>query len=339
MRGVGLLVLAILAAACGSTPLYPTGSAGALASPGPSGGTAASPSVVPWTDATTSPESVAASVPPGTPACTAARVLAEAGWQGGGGSMIGSIWVTNEGDLPCALAGPPRLVRLISGSAAVSPLAFDARPQAGDEITAEAPPVLLYLGGRSIAWLVWSNWCAAVRPAVTAVLVTLPDGSGPVRATRMDPGFSGVPRCDVPAAGSTLTASAFQPAEPTAPAPKPVGVAVAAPSVAAPGSELDYTVTLTNVGPEPVALDPCPFYTESIFAGGAALKAADRRLLLNCAGAGSAIAPGSTTLQMRDVVPADAPVGPAELRWTLDPGGPLALDPATATAAFMITGR
>ena len=93
------------------------------------------------------------------------------------------------------------------------------------------------------------------------------------------------------------------------------------------------------MGPEPVALDPCPFYTESIVAGGPALKSADQRFLLNCVGAGSAVAPGSSvTLQMRDVVPADAPIGPAQLSWTLDSGA-LAQNPSTATAAFTITGR
>lgn len=305
--------------------------------PSPSASTA-SPSVVPWLDAAPGPPAPP-SVPPGTPACTAGDVSVEAGWQGGGGQMLGSVWVTNIGAGACALAGPPRRVELRDGDVALGGVAFAPDPAGGAGDLAAAPPVLLAPGGRAFSELDWSNLCTVgPRPVVTAVRVTLPDGSGPVDAARMDPGFSGLPRCDVPGKGSTLTAFAFQPEQPAAPAAQaPVAVAVAAPAAAQAGADLDYTVTLTNTGQQPAALDPCPVYDEAVLAGGARLKASDRRLVLNCAGVDGSLAAGATvTLAMRVPVPADAPAGPAQVVWALEPDGPLAQIPATAYADFAI---
>jgi hypothetical protein len=295
-------------------------------------------SAVAWVDATPGPSSPA-TVPPGTPACSAAIVSLEAGWQGATGSMAGSVWATNTGPSVCALAGPPQRVELRAGGS-LSSVAFTATSVADSEGAAPAPPVLLAPGGRAFAELVWTNWCGKLRPSVTAVRVTLPDGSGPVDAARMEPGFAGVPRCDVPNKSSTLTAYAFQPEEPaTRAAQAPVRVTIAAPATAQAGADLGYTVTITNPGSTQAALDPCPAYDESIVAGGVGLKGSDRRLVINCVGLSGPIAPGaSVTLAIRIPVPSDAPAGPAELHWSLEADGPLAQDPATALAAITIAG-
>lgn len=296
-------------------------------------------SAVAWIDATPGP-SVPSTIPPGTPACSATSVSLEAGWQGATGSMAGSVRATNTGARACALAGPPKGVELRAGGTPLA-LAFTATMQAGSEGATPAPAVLLLPGGQAFAELVWTNWCGAQRPYVTAVGVTLPDGSGPVDAASVEPGITGVPRCDAPNTSSTLMAYAFQPQEPSTPAAQvTVRVAILAPATAQAGADLDYTVTITNPGSASAALDPCPIYDESIVAaGGFGLKRSDRRLLLNCDGIGRSLAPGArVTLAMRVPVPPDAPAGPAQLRWSLEANGPLAQDPVTAVAAITIAG-
>ena len=154
---------------------------------------------------------------------------------------------------------------------------------------------------------------------VTALLATLPSGGSAIVAspTSPGPGFNGPPRCDQPMMGSTFTAYAFVPVQPPTPLyePQVASIVLSVPPSVTAGSDLAFTVTLTNRSANPAVLSPCPTYTEDLVVAGAALKPpAPRQFLLNCAAIGSTLAPGATvTLQMHYAVPTSIQPGPVEL--------------------------
>ncbi len=317
-----------------------TPSAGAATeNPKPSG------SIVPWLHQTTftAPSPTPVVIPSGTPTCLPGDLTASAGWQGGGGQMLGSLTVTNVGQHACLLRGSPRLVELRSARAIVEPITYHAEPSDGSsDPSVIAGPVLLEPGGTAGAFLWWSNWCGTTTPVVTSLTVTLPSGGAPIDAgpTSFGPGIGGVPRCDVPSAASTFTAYAFTPVAPEQPPspPQPASVVLSVPSSATAGADLVYYVTLTNLGTQPAPLDPCPTYSENLVLGGVALKLPTvQRLLLNCAAIAPALAPGaSVTLEMRLPVGAGVVPGPAILHWDMDPGGSLDTSSASPEAALTI---
>ncbi|HLL64528.1 MAG TPA: hypothetical protein VK453_02145 [Micromonosporaceae bacterium] len=87
----------------------------------------------------------------------------------------------------------------------------------------------------------------------------------------------------------------------------PLTVQITAPDTTRAGTDLDYTVTVRNTFPRPYRLAPCPVYRQTFDGLASTFR-------LNCAireiGAHS-----SATFAMRVRVPADAPAGPARLRW------------------------
>lgn len=317
-----------------------TASAGReTANPKPSG------PIVPWIDqsALTAPSPTPAAIPAGTPTCRPGDLTASAGWQGGGGQMIGWLNVKNIGADPCVLHGSPRLVELRSGTSVVKPIAYQGEPSDGSSGPGvAADPVLLEPGGAAGAYLWWSNWCGTTPPVVTSLVVTLPSGGAPLAAGARSPGpgIGGVPRCDAPTAASTFTAYAFTPVAPEQPssAPQPASAMLSVPSSATAGADLVYYVTLKNLGAQAAPLDPCPTYSENLVAGGVAMKLpAAAFLLLNCAVIGPALEPGSfVQLEMRLVIPANAAPGPAVLHWDLDPGGTLDTSSASPQVALTI---
>ena len=348
-----VMVVAILAwgsgihfgVSSGATPsqtpmISRTPSAGAATeNPKPSG------SIVPWLHQTTftAPSPTPIVIPSGTPTCLSSDLTASAGWQGGGGQMLGSLSVTNVGQHACLLQGSPRLVELRSARTIVEPITYHAEPSDGSsDPSIIAGPVLLEPGGTAGAFLWWSNWCGTTTPVVTSLIVTLPSGGAPIEAGPTTPGtvMSGLPRCDVPSAASTFTAYAFTPVAPEQPpsAPQPASVVLSVPSSATAGADLVYYVTLTNLGTQAAPLDPCPTYSENLVVGGVALKLPTvQRLLLNCAAIGSALAPGANvTLEMRLPVGAGVVPGPAILHWDMDPGGSLDTSSASPEAALTI---
>jgi hypothetical protein len=252
--------------------------------------------------------------------------------------MGGGIRVTDVGQHPCVLDGSPRLIQLRAGDAIVDTVTYVAGKDAGSgNSTDVAGPVLLAPGDQAWAFVLWTNWCSAMLPAVTALLVTLPTGGSPIVAewaspdpgsgawASPDPGF-GAPRCDKPSSASTLTAGAFAPVPPPTPVyePQAVSVVLSVPPTATTGGDLAFTVTLTNLGSAPAMLNPCPTYTEDLIVADRALKPpAPQQFLLNCAAIGNALGPGaSATLQMHYAVPTSIPPVPVELVWGMDPGGP-----------------
>jgi hypothetical protein len=311
----------------------------ATENPKPSG------SIVPWLDQTafTAPSPTPVVIPSGTPTCLPSDLTASAGWQGGGGQMLGWLNVTNVGQHACVLEGSPRLVQLRSGTTALEPITYHGEPSDGSsDPSVIAGPVLLEPGGAAGAFLWWSNWCPAMIPVVTSLVVTLPSGGAPIDAspTSPGPGIVGVPRCDVPTAGSTFTAYAFTPVAPAEPpsVPQPASVALSVPSLVTAGADLVYYVTLANLGTQAAPLNPCPTYSENLVVGGQTLKLPTTQLLLlNCAAIGPALAPGaSVTLEMHLSVPANVVPGPATLHWDMDPGGPLDTSSASPQVALTI---
>ena len=146
-----------------------------------------------------------------------------------------------------------------------------------------------------------------------------------------------------------------QPTPNPTPSPAPLHASLSAALSARAGSVLEYTVTLTDVTAEPVVLDPCPYYVESL--GGRVVGNttpppgfpsakpwrgepiyagyAKEAYELNCADVQSIPAGGAATFAMRLRVPLDA-AGPETLRWHLVVAGrdietasaPLVIDPA-----------
>lgn len=359
---VGVAIVAVLAWGSGlrlgvSPGASPSGSAAnpttppsPTASPTPSDGLATAnprPSgpIVPWIDqsALTAPSPTPVVIPPGTPDCLPVDLTASAGWQGGGGQMMGWLSVKNVGAHPCVLHGSPRLVELRSDTTTLGQVTYHGEPSDGSsDPSVVAGPVLLEPAGAAGAFLWWSNWCPAMIPIVTSLVVTLPSGGAPIDAgpTSPGPGLGGVPRCDVPSAASTFTAYAFIPVAPAAPAsaPQPASAVLSVPSSATAGTDLVYYVTLKNLGTQTAPLDPCPTYSEDLVVGGVALKLpAAAFLLLNCAVIGPALEPGSfVQLEMHLAIPANAVPGPAVLHWDLDPGGTLDTSAASPQATLTI---
>jgi hypothetical protein len=260
--------------------------------------------------------------------------------------MVGWLTLTNVGHTPCVVNGSPRLIQLRAGDAILDAVTYEAGKDAGPgNSTGVAGPVLLVPGDQAGAFLFWTNWCPAMIPAVSAVLVTLPTGGSPIVASPASPGpgFNGPPRCDQPMMGSTFTAYAFVPVPPQEPVyePQAASVLLSVPATATAGGDLAFTVTITNRGTAPALLSPCPTYTEDLIVAGAALKPpAPQQFLLNCAAIGSALAPGATvTLQMHYAVPTSIRPGPVELVWGMDPGGPLDAGTAVQRASLIIAGR
>jgi hypothetical protein len=258
--------------------------------------------------------------------------------------MVGWLTLTNVGQHPCVVDGIPRLIQLRAGDAILDAVTYKAGKDAGPgNSTGVAAPVLLRPGDQAGAFLFWTNWCPEMRPAVSAVLVTLPTGGSPIVAGPASPGlYFGTPRCDQPMTGSTFTAYAFVPVPPQEPVyePQAASVLLSVPATATAGGDLAFTVTITNGGTAPALLSACPTYTEDLIVAGNALKPpAPQQFLLNCAAIGNALAPGvSVTLQMHYAVPTSIPPGPVELVWGMDPGGPLDAGTAVQRASISIVG-
>ena len=143
-------------------------------------------------------------------ACTTASALIQASWAGATGSLAGGVELTNLGSSACVLTGPPH-VELRADGALVDVTITTYQSVDADQ-QSEAPPVLLEPGEQAQASLSWQNWCGGSLTRID-VIVTLPDGSGPVQASYVGPGGQDgeTPRCDAPDAASSLGVFPFQP--------------------------------------------------------------------------------------------------------------------------------
>lgn len=301
--------------------------------------------VIPWIPLR--PRTATAAAPPLARPCRATHLRSRLLLQGAGGALVGGVVLANRGPSRCSLLGRPT-VRLV-GRAAVAPrwrvVPTPAAP-AAPETTRDPVSSLRALRPGKAAWLAlhWSNWCGprsapaseTLRPP-DALVVILPQGGGEIRLP-----LAGAPRCDAPAAPSTLGVAPFVPRERTLPRGSRlplhasiVGVPPRESKLTPPrlraraGGLLRYEVALTNVSRRPFRFRGCPVYVQQLVPRG------PRELyVLNCRPIAT-LAPGERAVfAMVLRVPASAPVGPNGLAWQLAPKTYL---PAFATARVLVT--
>jgi hypothetical protein len=92
----------------------------------------------------------------------------------------------------------------------------------------------------------------------------------------------------------------------------PVAIDIEAPSSAARGHTLVYSVKITNQSDREYRLDPCPDYSESV-----GKNMALGSFQLNCEPVGAIGAGASVTFEMHLEIPGSGPAGPDFLGWTL----------------------
>jgi hypothetical protein len=119
-----------------------------------------------------------------------------------------------------------------------------------------------------------------------------------------------------------------QPDQTSPPAPRYAALTsvIEAPDTVRAGDTLQYTVVLTNPGPDPVRLDPCPVYQELFYKG-------LETYLLNCS-PGTIGAGTSVRFAMRVQVPAFTPAGANRLTWMIKE---IEADSAPASALINVT--
>jgi len=143
-----------------------------------------------------------------TPAvpCRLSQLSATGGWQGGGGSMLGGISITNHATTPCVLTGHPAVVLQDpeGGNLSIATTNF-----IGDGRGLDRPVLAPSVDPGTTFVLDWGNWCGPQTPV--SVQVVLPNLTGFLTATsdHVD-GFGGRPRCDAPAYRSVLSIGPFE---------------------------------------------------------------------------------------------------------------------------------
>ena len=313
---VGAVVVARASSPLPSGPVTPTPTTQAPTNPG---------GIVPWTPAPPRPAAPArpAAVPPGTPACTADRLGATAGWEGATGSLVGSVRFTSRGGAVCALNGYPT-IQLLDQHGRELPTRM------GRYGRSQATGVLVRPGAAATAPFVWANWCGP-QPGKLGLRVTLPGGGTLVPTIAGGTPRELTARCDAPGAPSSLSRGPFA-AELPEPPPSPLEgltATIGLPPTVVAGRPLRYTVTLANPTPRPVSLRDCPSYTEAVLLRNDA-KAVERHLL-NCGPVG-AIGPGQrVTFAMVLDLPARLRPGAGVLTWVVESVGVGTKVPVTVT--------
>lgn len=265
-------------------------------------------------------------VPPGTPACTGAELLAvDMGSQGATGHVVTSIDFAAKTAGGCYLDGTPSVTLLDSAG---NDLGFKATaPYFPPDLTGPAyvaqgpapePHTALKVGQASLTidWVSQPEACPGqAGVSVAAVRIAMPAGGLTVPLTEPAPaGYT----CQGVGVGTFQ--SVPQPVEMPAPPPLPA-IALGVQSGAYPGKRFEYLVTLTNNTTQPKILAAnCPNYEEELFADvvhGSPPLGGKHFYRLNCRPAGT-MAPGAKVIfQMLFDVPADATPGTYTLMFAL----------------------
>jgi Protein of unknown function (DUF4232) len=309
MRAVAV-VLVLLAAGCGARH---TGAAAGL---------------IPWVDrpapAYTAPPWTMPPPPPASaPACNAAQLRITGVRDGAAAGSFDERFVfTNVGTATCAFGGRPVLTGVVNGRRRI---VEPRRPSAGT-FTGLLIPVDLRPGQHGFFDWTFADACPARRTA-HAVDFQLP-GGGTVPSERSAPLIT-CSRAAVSALGRYAPAPRPRPAIPGTPDTLEVRLSLHNLQRIVSGRTLHYIVTLHNPTQITVNLEPCPSYTEALYAAGHPLL---RHYRLNC-DAVRRIAPGGRVrYAMRLTVPRVAE-GMAKLAWSLStPRMP------AAVAAVLLSG-
>jgi hypothetical protein len=279
--------------------------------------------------------------PPLSAPCRAPSLRAELQVQGATGNLIGGVVVRNAGPASCSLRGRPS-ARFEGGPAAETPLRVV--PTAADPLDTsliyDRGSSLRALGrGRStVVPIFWSNWCppdvviTSTGTPPTRLVLVLPDGA------ELTAVVDRAPRCDEPAAPSTLAIKPFarRGRQPPRSSHLPLRAAIVggsfdkreSPSLQVrAGGVLRYEVALTNVSRRRFRFRNCPTYLQDL----------DRRTelyVLNCRPVGVLQPRATARFAMRLRVPKDARRGRTSVFWLL---GPKTYLPTTAVAFVLVT--
>ena len=264
--------------------------------------TSSGAAAIPWVNKPGTPQSLPAVGSAGR-ACRAADLDIAAGLAGAfQGLATQELTLRDHASDACFLAGAPQVVLTNAGALSRVNLGQFAAKR-------------LDVASGSSAGIVLGTpaTCAGSgKPVVTtSVLLTLPSGDAvTVGGTQIDTECGAATVVEFGAADVLPAAT-----------PGPIGslsVTLTAPQTVARGAVLAYQVTLANQTSVPVALSPCPSYTQ-------VLGTTQQTLVLNCQGAASIAANATATFQMQLTVPASASPGDTKLSWALEvPEGPLA---------------
>jgi hypothetical protein len=261
--------------------------------------------VIPWAS---KPAAAAPNVvSPTAPACTTARLKAALSRHDlfMGHTPVRQLTVRNVSERPCALSSAiggfaaghrggarVRVVPIDSGQAVMLVLA--GGQDATAEIVRKTCPVVTARDGGQYS-VVTSAGYLRLRSTADRFTCTT------AQSTQLE----------LAAAAPTATADAT-----TLSTYGGLSASLSLPDAVTPGEQMDYVVALTNTTDAPIAMDPCPAYTEAVGPGGAS-----ERDYLNCAG-NPVIAAGQTAYySMVMQVPAGAGGGGfLKVLWALDEG-------------------
>lgn len=293
--------------------------------------TSAQTQVIPWIAATPSAAvpTPKPTIPAGTPACMAKNLSAQFdGGEGlGGGQLIASVSFTNRGDVACYLQDIPPLTLIDAQGRLIQ--THDSGYRASDR----DDPVLLAAQGATRQAYVSIVWPAIDLPAggtdcpapmAATIRIDLPRGDGTLTVSTTQ---AAIHQITVSPCHGAIAVGAFQAVEPViepTPATRPFAYYIVAPASVRAGSDLHYTVTLTNLTTSSTVFgDSCPVYHEDLYAGdGAAGPPLGKHLyVLNCRPVASMPPGASVTFAMDLDVPSSAPSGRYTLLWdALSPG-------------------
>ena len=242
-------------------------------------------------------------------------------WGQAAGTSYAPLVVHNVGGVDCLLDTTPTFeVRAATGGVVV--VVQPDSPPAG------ASTILLPAGWAAVATIGYADWCTEAPALPLHADLLISNESLSVEALAPIP----LPPCmaqpATPAPEAFYETAFATPGTPAAPEPDrgnllPVSVTLSPLPATAPGSVLEYSVTLTNIDPyqKPASLlAGCPSYTERLFLPGTP-AAIETNLALNCDPVPVLEAGTPITFAMRLPVPADAPPGTATLIWQLGTSG------------------
>jgi hypothetical protein len=259
--------------------------------------------------------------------CEPRDLKVSAGEVGAGlGNINLPVTFVNSSDSTCILKGEPTIGGLQSGGILV-PLAIRFGSYFGDP----GPAANIATGEAAALNISGADACPAIlggKHRVYPMLrIGLPGGGGvdaPAHGFDTVCGVS-VSQFGVPADG-----------EPVVDPPlSPLTAQISAPTTAAAGQILMYSVTMTNPQSTDVSLSPCPAYDEFVGTGSNNTWVATvLHYYLNCDASPTIPAGASLTYAMRLSLPANQPVGMAKFGWDVQGGGgPWAGAELTVTAA------
>ena len=245
-------------------------------------------SPVPWlalppahkiTDAPILPPDSPPPVPPGTPACTAGQLEGLAIQAGiATGHTYFRVLLRNRDAVPCWLEGYPDIDlrdpadRLLAQVRGASGRAANLDGAPATKVLLAPGTAALVTGSdvryRGVAGQAYMSveWFDCARRRAASILIALPDAGKPLAVPFVFQG-PGSPACPIPGTCCSLTRGPWTPSGVDFnPHPDyiPVAIDIEAPSSAARGHTLVYSVKITNQSDREYRLDPCPDYSESV---------------------------------------------------------------------------